>query len=120
MHRRYSWLINSSTTSSQCPRSDSGTSARLSYLLWRCITQQRVQAVVLPCRFASLLLSSLNAKSRMLVWDNVLFLVGIEWLVLRGDIDLFGWQLDARKVFEQVGVVCSVHVDMAEGGIARL
>lgn len=81
-----------------------------------------MQAVILPCRLTCLLLSSLNAKGGMLVWNHNVFLVvvGVERLMARRNVDLFGGQLDAREVFEKVGVVSSVHVDVAEGGIARL
>lgn len=62
----------------------------------------------------------LNAKGRVLVWHDIIFIVGIEWLMLRRDINFLGGQFDACKVLEQMGVVGGVEMEMGKGGIARL
>lgn len=56
----------------------------------------------------------------MLVWHNIVFVVGIERLMLWRDIDLLCGHLDACKVLEQVGVVGGMEVEVGEGGVARL
>lgn len=46
----------------------------------------------------------------MLVRHEIFFVVRIERLMLRCYKDFFGGELDAREVFEEVGVVRRVHV----------
>lgn len=80
-------------------------------LFWgRTGSHQPVQSQVSPRRLARLLLRSLNAKGSVLIWDYIVLIVGIEWLMLRRDIDLLCGQFDACEVFEQVGVVGGVEV----------
>lgn len=46
----------------------------------------------------------------MLVRHEIFLVVRIERLMLWRDKDFFGGELDAREVFEEVGVVRRVHV----------
>ena len=62
----------------------------------------------------------MNPKSRMLVGDNIVFVFRVQRLVLWCDGDFFCGQLDACEVFEEVGVVGGVEVDVGEGGVAGL
>lgn len=55
----------------------------------------------------------------MLVWNDIIFIVWIQWLMLGRDGDLLGWQPDACEVFEKIGMVSSVQMQMGEAGIAR-
>ena len=56
----------------------------------------------------------------MLVGHYVILVVRVDRLVARWDVDFFFGELDAREVFEEVGVVGGVEVDVGEGGIAGL
>lgn len=56
----------------------------------------------------------------MLVGHDVVFVVGVDRLVLGRDIDFFGWKLQTGEVFEEVGVVRLVEVEEGEGGVAGL
>lgn len=56
----------------------------------------------------------------MLIWNDIVFVVGIERLMLRRNVDFFGRQLDTREVLEQIGVVGGVQVQKGKGGVARL
>lgn len=77
---------------------------------WRWIRHQRMQAEILPRRLPRLLLRTLNPKRSMLVRHEIFFVVRIERLMLRCYEDFFGGELDAREVFEEVGVVRRVPV----------
>jgi hypothetical protein len=50
----------------------------------------------------------------MLIGYNVVLIVRIYRLVLWWDIDLFGGQLETREVFEQVGVMRLVEMEIGE------
>ncbi|KXT05442.1 hypothetical protein AC578_11100 [Pseudocercospora eumusae] len=69
-----------------------------------------------PSRLAMLLLCALNAKGSMLVWHDMVLVIGIDGLVLRCDLNLFCRQLDSGKVFEQIGVVGVVQVQKGQRG----
>lgn len=69
-----------------------------------------MQAEILPRRLPRLLLRALNPKRGMLVRHEIFLVVRIERLMLRRHEDFFGGELDAREVFEEVGVVRRVHV----------
>ena len=56
----------------------------------------------------------------MLIWYHIVFVVRVDWLILQRHNDLFGWELDSREVFEEVGVVRGVSVQICVGRIARL
>jgi hypothetical protein len=50
----------------------------------------------------------------MLVGNDVVFVVGVYRLVLWWDIYLFGGKLETREVFEQVGVMRLVEMEVGE------
>jgi hypothetical protein len=50
----------------------------------------------------------------MLIGYNVVLIVRIYRLVLWWDIGLFGGQLETREVFEQVGVMRLVEMEIGE------
>ena len=54
----------------------------------------------------------------MLVGHDVIFIVGVYRLVLRRNIDLFSRKLETREVFEQVGVMRLVEMEIGERGVA--
>jgi hypothetical protein len=56
----------------------------------------------------------LDAESSMLIGNNVVFVVRVYRLVLWWDIDLFGRKLETREVFEQVGVMRLVEMEIGE------
>lgn len=56
----------------------------------------------------------------MLIGHDIILVIRVYRLVLWWDVDLFGWQLKAREVFEQVGMVRLVEMEKGEGGVARL
>jgi hypothetical protein len=47
----------------------------------------------------------LNAKCRVLIWHNVIFIVGIAGLMLCWYVDLFGWQFDSSEILEHACVM---------------
>lgn len=69
-----------------------------------------MQAEILPRRLPRLLLRTLNPKRGMLVRHEIFLVVRIKRLMLRRHEDFFSGELDAREVFEEVGVVRRVHV----------
>ena len=80
----------------------------------RCCTHQAFQPEVPPSRLLHLLRRSLDAESSMLIGNDVVFVVRVDRLVLWWDIDLFGGQLETREVFEQVGVMRLVEMEIGE------
>ena len=55
---------------------------------------------------------TLNAKSSMLVWYNVIFIFWVQRLMLWGHIDFFWFQMCSSEVLEQIGVMCFVEMDI--------
>lgn len=53
----------------------------------------------------------------MLFRHDVVFVVGIQGLVLWRDVDFFGGEMGAGEVFEEVGVVAAVQVDVGVVGV---
>ena len=56
----------------------------------------------------------------MLIGHDVILVIGVYRLMLWWNVDFFSWQLKAREVFEQVGVMRLVEMEEGEGGVARL
>ena len=56
----------------------------------------------------------------MLVRDDVIFVFGIDRLMLRRHIDIFRSDASATEVFEEVGNTGLIEVDIGMRGIARL
>jgi hypothetical protein len=50
----------------------------------------------------------------MLVGHNIVFIVRVYGLMLWWDIDLFSRKLEAREVFERVGVMRQVKMEIGE------
>jgi hypothetical protein len=48
----------------------------------------------------------------MLIWDNIILVFGVQWLVLRRDVNLVVWQLVSAEVFEEVGISGAIEVDV--------
>lgn len=61
-----------------------------------------------------LLLCALDAKGGVLVRHDIVFIIWIQRLVLSRHVNVFGRELDARKVFEQVCVVGGMQVQLGE------
>jgi hypothetical protein len=61
---------------------------------------------------------SLDAERSMLVGHDIIFIVGVYWLVLWWDIDLFSRKFEAREVFEQVCVMRLVEMEIGERRVA--
>lgn len=94
------------TAISQLPRRPSPQRAALS----RPLLHQISQTQVLPSRFPSLLRGSLNPKCCMLIWHYVILIFGIQWLIMRRDIDLVIRQLVFAEVLEEISVPRPVEV----------
>ena len=58
----------------------------------------------------------------MLVRDDLFVVVGVDGLMLRRHVDIFWGELEggAREVFQQIGVMGGVKVEVGEGGVAGL
>lgn len=41
----------------------------------------------------------------MLVRHDIVLVVGVEWLMMWRDVNVFGWELDACELFEEICVV---------------
>jgi hypothetical protein len=67
--------------------------------LWWTFVQDPVQTEITPSRFLLTLSGSLNSESSMLLRYNIVFVVRIQWLMLRWHIDLFVRQMGAIEVF---------------------
>jgi hypothetical protein len=80
----------------------------------RCCTHQAFQPEVPPSRLLHLLRRSLDAESSMLIGHDVVFVIRVYRLVLWWDIDLFGRKLETGEVFEQVGVMRLVEMEIGE------
>lgn len=86
----------------------------------RPIGHQPRQPQIPPSRFPRFLRCALDPEGRVLVRHDVVFVVRVDGLVLRRDRDFLGGEFDAVEVFEEVGVVGGVEVDVGEGGVAGL
>lgn len=102
------WRVLSSSQELTATATLSGTSTRLALFLRWPSGHQPVKTKISPRWLARLLLSSLDAKGGVLVWHNIVLVVGIERLMLRRDVDLLGRQFDTGEVLEQIGVVGGV------------
>lgn len=49
-----------------------------------------------------------------MVGYDIIFIVRVDRLVLRWNIDLFRWELETREVLEKVGVMRLVQVEEGE------
>lgn len=59
----------------------------------------------------------LDAKRGMLVWDYVVFVFGVDRLVLGRDVDFVVGQLVLAEVLEEVRVAGAVHVHVGEARV---
>ena len=50
----------------------------------------------------------------MLIGNDVVFVVRVDWLVLGWDIDFFGREFKTREVLQQVGVMRLVEMEEGE------
>jgi hypothetical protein len=71
----------------------------LALRLWWAFIQDPVQTKVTPSRFLLALSGSLNSESSMLLRHNIVFIVRVQWLMLRWHVDLFVRQMCAVEVF---------------------
>lgn len=83
-----------------CTSHPACASIGLCLLLRRSFRHEPLQTKIPPCRLTRLVLCSLDSKRSMLIWDYVVLIVRIQWLVLGRNIDLFGGQLDAGEVLK--------------------
>jgi len=60
----------------------------------------------------------LDSKGSVLIWHDVIFVVRVDRLVLRWNINLFSRKLEAREVFEQVCVMRLMKMEIGEGRVA--
>ena len=58
---------------------------------------------------------SLDTESSMLFRNHVVFIVRIEWLVLRRYINIFVRQVSAVEVFQEIRVMAAVKVNVRVG-----
>jgi hypothetical protein len=79
-------------------------SAIFAFVRW-CRAHQLVQPKISPSWLFDLLCCTLNSKSRMLIGHDIILVIGVYRLVLWWNVDFFSWQLEAREVFEQVGMM---------------
>lgn len=49
-----------------------------------------------------------------MVRHDIVFIIGVDRLVMWRNVDLFGWKLETRKVLEKVGVMRLVQVEEGE------
>jgi hypothetical protein len=71
----------------------------LALSLWRTFVQDPVQTEITPSRFLLALSGSLDSESSMLLRDNIIFVIRIQWLMLRRHVNLFVRQMSAIEVF---------------------
>jgi len=84
----------------------------LTLSLWWTFVQDPVQAEITPSRFLLTLSCSLDSEGSMLLRDNIVFIIGIQWLMLRWHVDLFMWQMCAVEVFQKICMVAAMQVDV--------
>jgi hypothetical protein len=80
----------------------------------RCCAHQAFQTEIPPSRLLHLLCRSLDAECSVLVGHNVIFIVRVDWLMLWWDIDLFSRKFEPREVFEKVGVMRLVEMEIGK------
>jgi hypothetical protein len=56
----------------------------------------------------------------MLVWHYVVFIFGIQWLIVRRDVDVVIRQLVFAEVLEEIGVPGPVEVHVSAVGVLGL
>jgi hypothetical protein len=71
----------------------------LALSLWWAFIQDPVQTEITPSRFLLTLGSSLDSESSMLLGDNIVFVIRIQWLMLRWHVNFFVRQMGAIEVF---------------------
>ena len=89
------------------------------FVRW-CRAHQLVQSQVSPSWLLDFLCCALNPKCRMLVGHNIILVIRVYRLVLWRNVDFLCRELEAREVFEQVGMVRLVEMEKGERGVARL
>lgn len=78
---------------------------------------QRHQPQILPRRLSNVLRRALDAKRRVLVGYDVIFVFRVDGLVLWRDVDFVVGELVLAKVFKEVGVAGAVHVHVRVGRV---
>jgi len=71
----------------------------LALSLWWTFVQDPVQTEITPSRFLLALCGSLDSERSMLLRDNIVFVIGIQGLMLRWHVDFFVRQMSSIEVF---------------------
>lgn len=58
-----------------------------------------------------------RGESTMLIRDHVVFVFRIDWLVVRGNVDIIVWEFIATEVFKEVGETTGGKVNVSSSGI---
>jgi len=83
----------------------------------RSLLHQVPQSQVFPSSLLYLLRRPLNSKRRMLIRYYIIFILRVDRLVVRRNIDLVIGEFVLAEVFEEVGVAGTVEVDVSVGGV---
>lgn len=75
---------------------------------------QLAQPEILPSRLPHLLRRALDPKRSMLVGNHVVFVLGVDRLVLRRHVDVIGREFVLAEVFEEIRVRGAMHVDLRQ------
>ena len=100
--------------SSRHNTTSTGRSSAIRLLSWRPTVHETVESEVAPSWLARFLGGTLDPKGGMLIWYNIILIIGVRRLMLRRDVNLLGWKLDASEVLQQVRVVRRVQMDIRE------
>lgn len=84
------------------------------------LAHELAEAEVAPGGLAAGLGGALDAEGGVLVGDDVVLVLGVDGLVLGGDVDVVGRQAVAAELLEQVGVARAVQMDLRVVGVLVL
>lgn len=110
--RRPSTRTRATTNSTTTTTSSSTSPAALPNTRLRAATHKLREPMVSPRRLAARLRRPLNSKRSVLVRHDVVLVLRVDGLVLRGDIDVVSRQLVAAELLEQVCVAGAVEMDL--------
>lgn len=75
------------------------------------------EAEVAPCGLAAQRRGLLDAKGGVLVWNDVVLVLRVHRLVVRGHVDVVGGEAVLGEGLEEVGVARAVQVEGGEVGV---
>lgn len=105
-------LANAHTASAASSLGDALPSPRI-----RAAAHQLAQSKVAPGRLAARLGGTLDAECGVLLGHDIILVLRVDGLVLRGDVNVVGGQLVAAELLEQVSVAGPVEVNLGMLGV---